>query len=47
MTNPHDGFIVIIEDIDGKYGIYTVNGKRLSVEENLFTAAQRFSPPDN
>ena len=46
MTNPHDGFIVIIEDNKGIYGVYTVNGKRLSIEESLFSATRRLSPPD-
>ena len=46
MKHSHDGFIVIIEDRSGNYGIYSINGKRLSVEENLSTAAQRLSPPD-
>ena len=47
MTKPHDGFIVVVENKEGNYWTFTINGKRLSIEENLFSAAQRLSPPGN
>lgn len=42
----YEGFIVIVEDNKGNYGVYTINGKRLSSEESLLAAAQRLSPSD-
>ena len=42
----YEGFIVIVEDNKGNYGIYTINGKRLSSEESLLAATQRLSPSD-
>ncbi|MBQ7746481.1 MAG: hypothetical protein IJT92_03405 [Spirochaetia bacterium] len=47
MTKPHDGFIVVVENNKGSYWIFTIKRKRLSIEENLFSAAQRHSPPGN
>jgi len=47
MTKPHDGFIVVVENNRGSYWIFTIRRKRLSIEENLFSAAQRHSPPGN
>ena len=47
MTKPHDGFIVVVESNKGSYWIFTIKRKRLSIEENLFSAAQRHSPPGN
>lgn len=44
LESEYNGFIVIIEDYIGNYSIFTVNEKRLSAEENLFTAAQRLLP---
>ncbi len=44
MESQYDGFIVIIEDKIGNYGIYTVNEKRLSKKENLFMAARQLAP---
>ena len=47
MTKPHEGFIVVVENKEGKYWTFSVKGKRLSIEESLFSAAQRLSPPGN
>ena len=47
MTKPHDGFIVVVENNRGSSWIFTIKRKRLSIEENLFSAAQRHSPPGN
>ena len=47
LKNEYDGFIVVIEDNKGNYGTYSVNRKRLSLEESLFLATRRLSPPDN
>ena len=47
MAKTHDGFFVVIEDKKRNYWTFTINGKRLSVEESLFSAAQRLSPPGN
>ena len=44
MKKPHNGFIVVIEDAKGNYKTFTINAKRLSKEENLFTAVRRVSP---
>ena len=46
LKNEYDGFIVVIEDNKGNYETYSVNKKRLSLEESLFLATRRLSPPD-
>ena len=44
LKKSYNGFVVIIEDAQGNYRTYTINAKRLSATENLFTAARRTSP---
>ena len=47
MAKPHDDFIVVVENKERNYWTFTINGKRLSSTESLFSAAQRLSPPGN
>ena len=44
LAEDYSGFIVVIEDNKGNYETYSVNEKRLSMEENLSSAARRLSP---
>ena len=43
---PEHIFGDVYVDKGGNYWTFTINGKRLSIEESLFSATRRLSPPD-